>query len=67
MIYDLLGPGLEELFKLWDRKFSPKIVLLLADQLISRIGYIHCKPVIHRDVKPENFLMRTGERKIGIM
>jgi casein kinase I family protein HRR25 len=61
MIYDLLGPSLEDLFNFCDRKFSLKTVLLLADQLIPRIEYIHHKSFIHRDLKPDNFLMGTGK------
>lgn len=63
LISDLLGPSLEDLFNFCDRKFSLKTVLLLADQLISRVQYLHSKSFVHRDIKPENFVM--GSDKLG--
>lgn len=62
MVMDLLGPCLEELFNTCGRVFSVKTTLLIAEQMLCRIEYLHHKSFLHRDIKPDNFLIGTGKR-----
>eukprot|EP01063_Lacrimia_lanifica_P020964 TRINITY_DN2821_c0_g1_i1.p1 TRINITY_DN2821_c0_g1~~TRINITY_DN2821_c0_g1_i1.p1 ORF type:complete len:428 (+),score=144.51 TRINITY_DN2821_c0_g1_i1:58-1341(+) len=56
---ELLGPSLANIKKaLPEKKYSLKSTILIADQLISRLQFLHTKKaLIHRDIKPENLLL----------
>ncbi|EDV92678.1 GH18700 [Drosophila grimshawi] len=61
LVMDLLGPSLEDMFDYCKRQFTYKTVLMLADQMIARLHYIHMKGITHGDIKPNNFLMGIGQ------
>ena len=54
---ELLDKSLEDLFQQCQKNFPLKTVCLIAQQMIDRLEYIHNKNIIHRDIKPDNFVM----------
>ena len=36
---------------------------MLADQMLQRIEYLHTNNFLHRDIKPDNFLIGRGKKK----
>ena len=63
LVEELLGKSLEDLFNAHRKPFSLKTVCVLGIEMIKRIQYIHSKHYIHRDIKPDNFMIGRGANK----
>lgn len=57
LVLDRLGPSLEDRLTECGRKLSLKSVLMVANQALRRLEYVHGKLFLHRDIKPDNALM----------
>ena len=57
LVEPLLGKSLFEIFIENDEKMPIEDVCLIGKQAIERIQWIHSKFIIHRNIKPDNFLI----------
>ena len=57
LVQTLLGKSINSIFLHDNNKFSMKDCCMIGIQILDRLEYIHSKFIIHRDVKPDNFLI----------
>uniref|UniRef100_A0A1I8IM59 non-specific serine/threonine protein kinase n=1 Tax=Macrostomum lignano TaxID=282301 RepID=A0A1I8IM59_9PLAT len=61
LVMDLLGPDLEELKSYCGGRFCLRTACILGLQMIVRLRALHSQLCLHRDIKPDNFLMGVGK------
>ncbi|KAI0719776.1 kinase-like protein [Cerioporus squamosus] len=59
---DLLGPNLQSLKYVCRGSLSLRTICMLAEQMITRLQFIHSRGIISGDVKPHNFAMGIGSK-----
>ena len=60
LVMDRLGLSLEDIFVQHHNKFSLKTVLMLVDDMLRCIEFVHKRNLVHRDIKPDNFMMGSS-------
>ncbi|OBZ79480.1 Casein kinase I [Grifola frondosa] len=60
LVLDKLGANLQQVRRLCRGQLTLKTILMLAEQMLTRVEFVHSRGVILRDIKPENFAMGLG-------
>ena len=64
LVMPLLGKSLYEIQSTKNFNFEFKDICLMAIQIIERIQWVHSQKIIHRDIKPDNFLIGLDDPNI---
>lgn len=66
VVMDLLGPSLDKFFTICNKKFKIETALYFGIEMIEILRNVHTAGIVHRDIKPNNFLFGKFCKDRGI-
>ncbi|KAI5187475.1 casein kinase 1 [Nematocida homosporus] len=67
LVMEYLGMSLEDMLAIRNRKFSAKTIFIVAKRMIDLIETLHSTGRVHRDLKPDNFLIGRDPKKLFLI
>lgn len=67
MVISLLGPSLENLLNYCGHRFSLHTTVMFGIQALERVEHIQTLDFLHRDIKPDNFLVGNKNASLVYM
>ena len=64
LVEPLLGKSLFDIFTENHKEMAVEDVCLIGKQVVDRIQWVHSKYIVHRDIKPDNFLIGRKDPNI---
>ncbi|OAG29587.1 casein kinase 1 [Nematocida displodere] len=67
LVMEHLGMSLEDMLALRNRRFCTKTIFIVVKRMIDLIEKIHSIGKVHRDLKPDNFLVGRDPKKLFLI